>query len=452
MRLILVALLLGLVGAACSSELSESDKSEIIQLIQEHSIPGSQGSVGPQGVRGEQGPPGPRDTEGPQGVRGEQGPPGPRGAQGPQGIQGEQGPPGPGGAQGPQGIQGEQGSLGPRGAQGPQGIQGEQGDVAEYDTPATTTISPTPSEVISGRGDSVINCQLRPGRTVIQLTHQGDSNFIIQLHDDEGDREYLVNEIGFYSGSRLISVGDDSYSSLSPGQCFMEIEADGDWSLTRVQGESVFYTPSEEQSEDTDAAPTVISTPADLVGYAKGSIAEVRADYSGGTGFIFDVEGQTAFIATNHHVIDDADNVRVRIGARTYGALVLGWDSTLDVAVLSACCSSSFAALSLEEESSAVATGGEVIAIGYPSSGSNDVTATVGITLTEYWLNPQQYLIQHTAPLNPGSSGGPLFSMPEAKVIGITNARSSESLIFYAVPIGSVKPIMEKWRSQLVSP
>ena len=211
MRLILVALLLELVGAACSSGLSESDKSEIIQLIQEHSIPGPQGSVGPQGIRGKQGPPGARDTEDPQGERGEQGPPGSRGTEGPQGIRGEPGPPGTRGTEGP---------PGPRGAQGPQGIQGEQGDVAEYDTPATTTISPTPSEVISGRGYSVINCQLRPGRTVIQLTHQGDSNFIIQLHDDEGDREYLVNEIGFYSGSKLITVDDDSYSSLSPGQMF----------------------------------------------------------------------------------------------------------------------------------------------------------------------------------------------------------------------------------------
>ena len=87
----------------------------------------------------------------------------------------------------------------------------------------------------------------------------------------------------------------------------MEIKADGDWSLTRVQGETVFYTPPEERSENTDATPTEISTSADLVAYAKGSIAEVRADYSGGTGFIFDVEGDTAFIATNHHVIDDAD-------------------------------------------------------------------------------------------------------------------------------------------------
>ena len=434
MRLILVALLLGLVAAACSTGLSESDKSEIIQLIREHSIPGPQGSVGPQGIKGEQGPPGPKGTQGPQGIRGEQGLPGPKGTQGPQGIRGEQGPPGP------------------RGTQGPQGIQGEQGDVAEQDTPTSTTISSTPSEVITGQGDSVINCQLRSGKTVIELTHQGDSNFSIWLHDDEGGRDLLVNEIGVYSGGRLISADDELRSSLSPGPCLLEITADGDWSLTRVQGELVFYAPSEQQSENTDTTPTEISTSADLVAYAKGSIAEVRADYSGGTGFIFDVEGDTAFIATNHHVIDDANDVSVRIGARTYGALVLGWDSALDVAVLSACCSSSFAALSLDEESSALETGREVISIGYPSSGSNDVTATIGITLTEHWLNPQQYLIQHTAPLNPGSSGGPLFSMPEAKVIGITNARGLESLVFYAVPIQSVKPIMQKWRSQLVSP
>ena len=434
MRLIFVGLFFALFGVACSSGLSETDKAEVIQLIREHSIQGEPGPIGPQGIQGEQGPPGLG------------------GQQGPQGIQGEQGPPGPRGAQGPQGPRGEQGLPGARGAQGPQGLQGEKGDGVEDETPISTIISATPSQAVTGQGDSVVNCELRPGRPVIEITHRGDGNFAIWLYDDHGERDLLVNEIGFYSGSSLIRVDDGSYDSFSSGPCFMEIKADGEWSLTLVQGELVFYSPTGQQPEDTDTTPAVITTPADLVAYAEGSIADVRADYSGGTGFIFDVDGETAFIATNHHVIDDAENIRVRIGARTYDALILGWDSTLDVAVLSACCSGSFAALSLDEEPSMLEAGRDVVAIGYPSSGSNDVTATVGVTLTEYWLNPQQYLIQHTAPLNPGSSGGPLFSMPEAKVIGITNARSLETLVFYAVPITSVKPIMEKWRSQLVSP
>ena len=348
MRLILVALLLGLVAAACSTGLSESDKSEIIQLIREHSIPGPQGSVGPQGIKGEQGPPGPKGTQGPQGIRGEQGLPGPKGTQGPQGIRGEQGPPGP------------------RGTQGPQGIQGEQGDVAEQDTPTSTTISSTPSEVITGQGDSVINCQLRSGKTVIELTHQGDSNFSIWLHDDEGGRDLLVNEIGVYSGGRLISADDELRSSLSPGPCLLEITADGDWSLTRVQGELVFYAPSEQQSENTDTTPTEISTSADLWHMP-------RAYCSAGRLFGRTLDsslmsrGDTAFIATNHHVIDDLFCVSVDWSGQL--VRVLGWDSALEVAVLSACCSSSFAALSLDEESSALETGSEVISIGYPSSG-----------------------------------------------------------------------------------
>ena len=84
----------------------------------------------------------------------------------------------------------------------------------------------------------------------------------------------------------------------------MEINADGDWSLTRVQGETVFYTPPERLK--IQMAPTEISTCADLW-HMRRVVLPVRADYSGGTGFIFDVEGDTAFIATNHHVMDDAD-------------------------------------------------------------------------------------------------------------------------------------------------
>ncbi len=109
-----VAIMLGLLtvsmfGVACSSGLSES---EVIELIEEHSVPGPRGPVGPPGPEGVQGPSGATGSQGPQGIQGPQGeigPPGPEGVQGPSGADGPQGP---------QGVQGPQGNTGPRGPEG----------------------------------------------------------------------------------------------------------------------------------------------------------------------------------------------------------------------------------------------------------------------------------------------------------------------------------------------
>ena len=120
---IMAALLtVSLFGIACSSGLSES---EVIELIQEHSVPGPRGPVGPAGPEGVQGPPGAAGPQGPQGIQGPQGeigPPGPKGVQGPTGAAGPQGP------QGVQGIPGEVGPRGPAGESGPIGERGPKGD------------------------------------------------------------------------------------------------------------------------------------------------------------------------------------------------------------------------------------------------------------------------------------------------------------------------------------
>ncbi len=121
-------------------------------------------------------------------------------------------------------------------------------------------------------------------------------------------------------------------------------------------------------------------------------------------------------MATNYHVIENAlDAVEVTVNnARTYDALVLGWDADKDVAVLAICCSNSFIALPWEEASPDV--GAEVVAVGYPRGGSRtQVTATTGEVTSRDALSILFDFIPHTAPLNPGNSGGPLFSMPDAR-------------------------------------
>ena len=95
--------------------------------------------------------------------------------------------------------------------------------------------------------------------------------------------------------------------------------------------------------------------------------------------------------------------------------------------------------------------GAEVVAVGYPSGGSrSQVTATTGVVAPGDDLSGRFDFIPHTAPLNPGNSGGPLFSMPDAKVLGINTARGTQTLVFYAVPFQAIEGQMAEWRSQLV--
>ncbi len=209
--------------------------------------------------------------------------------------------------------------------------------------------------------------------------------------------------------------------------------------------------PTPEPTTPPTPEPGPILDATDLVERFRDGIVKVEAGWrSSGSGFIFDVDGATAFIATNHHVIEDADSVDVVVrNTRSYEALVLGWDADRDVAVLSICCSNDFLVLDWDRATPGV--GDDVVAIGYPRGGQRgQVTATIGVVSENDAISRLYDFIPHTAPLNPGNSGGPLFSMPDAKVIGINTARGTQQLSFYAVPFQAIENQLAEWRSQLV--
>ena len=215
-------------------------------------------------------------------------------------------------------------------------------------------------------------------------------------------------------------------------------------------------TPGPTETPTPTTTPEPPSTPVELVERVQDSIVRIKAGsgsfFDGtkvGSGFIFAVEGTTAFVATNHHIINGSNSVEVQIrDSSTYDALVLGWDSERDVAVLSICCSTEFVALSWA--SASLSEGETVIAIGYPDNDTASHIATIGEVRAPDDLSMEHGFISHSAPLNPGNSGGPLFSMPGTEVVGINTARGTESLAFYAVPYQAIEDQVEEWRSQLV--
>ena len=91
-----------------------------------------------------------------------------------------------------------------------------------------------------------------------------------------------------------------------------------------------------------------------------------------------------------------------------------------------------------------------MIAIGYPNSMTGNLIATIGEVRAPDDLSIEHDFIPHSAPLNPGNSGGPLFSMPGAEVVGINTAGGTETLAFYAVPYQAIAQKVADWRSQLI--
>jgi len=99
-------------------------------------------------------------------------------------------------------------------------------------SPTETSVPPKepakPKRVeYSGRGDKVLKIS-KPadGANLIKLTHDGDSNFIVdQLDSDLKETEGLVNEIGRYSGTTILDLNDGEETKR------LKIQADGKWTI-----------------------------------------------------------------------------------------------------------------------------------------------------------------------------------------------------------------------------
>jgi len=137
-----------------------------------------------------------------------------------------------------------------------------------------------------------------------------------------------------------------------------------------------------------------------------------------GTGFVIDKGG---LVATNLHVVVASDDISVTMldGTKYRVNRVVGYDQDHDLALLDIDPPSPIPALKLGD-SSAMSAGDTVIAIGNPL-GVLDYTVSDGILSAVRILSPTFTLLQITAPISQGSSGGPLFNN-YGEVVGIVNA------------------------------
>jgi putative serine protease PepD len=171
-----------------------------------------------------------------------------------------------------------------------------------------------------------------------------------------------------------------------------------------------------------------------------------------GTGFVYDTNGD---IVTNEHVVDGASSVRVKLSdGSTYKATVVGSDTSTDVAVLHVDAPASKLHPLAIADSSQVAVGDGVVAIGNPFGLDGTVTSgivsAVGREISAPDNAPIDGAIQTDAAINHGNSGGPLLNL-RGQVIGVTSQIQSEGGgndgVGFAIPSNLVKSIA----SQLIA-
>ncbi len=143
---------------------------------------------------------------------------------------------------------------------------------------------------------------------------------------------------------------------------------------------------------------------------------------STGSGVILTDDG---VVLTNHHVVGGANDITVTLhDKRAYRAEIIGSDPRTDVAVLQIRAEDGevFQPARLGD-SDRIRIGEWVVAIGHPFDFSFTVTAGIVSARGRRNLNPREIsdYIQTDAAVNPGSSGGPLFSL-DGEVIGINTA------------------------------
>jgi S1-C subfamily serine protease len=170
-----------------------------------------------------------------------------------------------------------------------------------------------------------------------------------------------------------------------------------------------------------------------------------------GTGFV--INAAAGLILTNNHVIDQATSVTVTLvtSGRSYPARVLGYDAADDIALLQVRGATGLKAVRTGD-SSLAAVGTPVLAIGNEAGQGGSPTVAPGVisSLGRTIVASDQSsglhetlfgMLQTSADIRPGDSGGPLADAA-GRVIGIDTAAGGSTVYSgYAIPINQALPI-----------
>ncbi len=162
-----------------------------------------------------------------------------------------------------------------------------------------------------------------------------------------------------------------------------------------------------------------------------------------GSGFVISGDG---YAVTNNHVVDGAEEVRVKFSDGTsYKAKVIGTDRKTDLALLKIDAENSFTPVKFATNKPRV--GDWVIAVGNPFGlGGSVTTGIISAEGRNIGNGPYDNFLQIDAPINKGNSGGPAFNL-NGEVIGVNTAIFSPSGgsvgIGFAIPAAMTQQVIE---------
>ena len=164
-----------------------------------------------------------------------------------------------------------------------------------------------------------------------------------------------------------------------------------------------------------------------------------------GSGFVIDPSG---FIVTNNHVIEQANEIKVKFQDETeLEAKLIGTDKLTDIALLKVESDKPLPFVKFADSDKA-RVGNSVIAIGNPFGlGGTVTTGIISAFNRDINFGPYDSFIQTDASINRGNSGGPLFNY-DGNVLGINTAIFSPTGgsvgIGFSIPANLAKPIIEQ--------
>lgn len=277
------------------------------------------------------------------------------------------------------------------------------------------------------------------------------------------------------SNEEIISVSDNVLTAEKCGICTVTIKLVGNDEISK---EVLFYVYDDEKESifdnevdnktyeiigDIDLS-KLNTTVTGIVSKYKNSIIgvsnfqEVVVDFYGnkevleagvGTGFIFKKVGNTYYVLTNYHVIEDNLYIKAYFGyEKEYvNAKCVGYDENLDLAIVSFESDKDYEILEFATNDS-VTVGDFAIAIGNSNGYEYYGTVTFGIIsyVNRTLEGEVSTYLQHDVAINPGNSGGPLLDV-YGKVIGVNTLKIVEDEVDnmgFSISIDVVKNFIDK--------
>lgn len=175
-------------------------------------------------------------------------------------------------------------------------------------------------------------------------------------------------------------------------------------------------------------------------------IEEAFSDVSQSSGIIISKDG---FVITNSHAVNKSSLIQIEINGKTFDASIVYKDKETDIALLSiqkpANSPLSFVPLQFSNKSPLI--GDDVLALGFPLANAMgyELKLTNGIISSLKGIKDDNTLLQFSAPVDPGNSGGPLLNN-RGEIIGIISAKLSIGTnVGYAIKVEVLPEVIKRY-------